>query len=110
MAAQSLGKISVTPGTPVRITNNQASPTTHLACGSIMIQTLSSSTGFVYIGLSNLDKSSGTGVLAVLPVPTTNSIPAFSLGNPTAQAGINANELFIDGASTSDGVIASIMR
>lgn len=106
----SLGKISAIPGTPVKVTNNQASPNTHLACGSIMIQTLSSSTGKVYVGLANMDKTTGVGVIAVLPIPTVNSIPAFSAGNPTAQAGINANELYIDGESTSDGVIASIVR
>jgi len=110
MAAQSLGKVSATPGTPKLITNNQANPSTHLACGSVMIQTLSSSTGKVYIGLSNMDKTTGVGLLAVLPVPTANSIPAFSMGNPTAQAGINANEIYIDGDSTSDGVISSIVR
>jgi hypothetical protein len=107
---QSLGKITVTPGVPKKITDLQANPNIHLATGSIMIQTLSSSTGRVYIGLSNMDKTTGTGVIAVLAVPTANSIPAFAAGNPTAQAGINANEIYIDGDSTSDGVIASIVR
>lgn len=110
MALQSLGKVSAVPGTPTRITNNQASPTTHLAVGSVMIQTLSSSTGKIFIGLSNMDKTTGVGVLAVLPIPTSNSIPSFSAGNPSAQAGINVNDLFIDGDSTSDGVISSIVR
>jgi hypothetical protein len=107
---QSLGKLSVVPGSPKKLTDNQANPNTHLAAGSVMIQTLSSSTGKVYIGLSNMDKTTGTGVIAVLPIPSANSIPAFAAGNPTAQAGINANEIFIDGDSTSDGVIASIVR
>lgn len=110
MAASSLGRVSVNPGTPKRITDNQAIPNQTLTCGSIMVQTLSSSTGKVYVGLANMDKTTGVGVLAVLPIPTANSIPAFSMGNPTAMAAFNAADIHIDGDSTSDGVTSSIVR
>jgi hypothetical protein len=110
MALGTLGKMSATPGTPRRITANQAQPNANLSCASIMIQTLSSSTGKIYVGTSALDTSTMNGVGAVLPPPTANSIPSFSMGNPTAQAAFNAADVWFDGDSTSDGIIASIVR
>lgn len=111
MALQSLGRIRVNPGSPTRVTFNQSAQAAHLACGSIMIQAWSTNSNLVWIGNSDsFDKTTGVGVLAILAVPTSNSIPAFSAGNPTAQAGINANEVYIDGTSSNDYVIASIVR
>lgn len=111
MAASSLGLVRVTsPGTPVRLTVNQAAPSSNLACNSIMIQTLSSNVGKVYIGGSAMIKSSLNGVYAMLPIPTANSLPAFSIGNPTAQAAFNAADIFIDADNANDGVLASIVR
>lgn len=110
MPAFSLGYVNAVPGTPQRITTNQSEPTRAISCGSVMIQVRSTNTGLVYVGLSNMDKTTGVGLLAILGVPSVNYIPSYSVGNPNAAAGFSAPEFFIDSTSSTNGVLSAYVR
>ncbi len=102
MSVSSLGKVTVTSGgTPVQIT------ATKTACQAISIQALSTNTGKIYVGLSNINKTTSVGVLGVLAVPTANLIPSFNAYQPQV-AGLNADAFWIDADVNGEGVIVAI--
>lgn len=108
----SLGKITITSaGTPVQLTVNQPDPAALLAVHSILIQVWPVNAGKIYILSSpTANVATGEGVLAVLPVPTTNIIPSASATVTYAPAAINAAGYWIDAESNGDGVIASYIQ
>jgi hypothetical protein len=102
MAWKSQGKVTVTTaGTPVQVT------TTRTVAQSVMVQALAANTGLIYVGLSTLNKSTGVGVLGIIPIPTTNIIGSVSASIPLAPAGINLADLWIDSTVNGEGVIIS---
>jgi hypothetical protein len=108
---QALGKVTATSGTPVRITNNQTSPSARKACHAIMIEALPSNTGKVYV----MDRSTGiiatfVGVIAVLAIPTSNFIPVFTVGFSGGVNPINAADFYIDVETTGEGAIISVLE
>jgi hypothetical protein len=111
MAAKSLGKIVVTiPGTPVRVTANQADPTARLACHAIQLEALPANGGPVYIGnTATFNKASGAGLLMILPPPTINSISAFKDSAPLSPNGLNAADYYIDADNANEGVVGYIV-
>lgn len=105
------GKVSVpVPGTPVRATANESDPTLHLACHSLLFQALSGNAGKVYIlDRQTGNKATGVGVLAVLPVPTANSIPGASATITSAPGALNLADYWIDSDNADEGVIVSVL-
>lgn len=108
---RSKGKVTVpVPGTPVRATVNEAIPAAHLACHSLLFQALSDNAGKVYILDSQSgDPATGVGVLAVLPVPTANSIPGASATITSAPGALNLADYWIDSDAVDEGVIISVL-
>ena len=103
MAQNALGTVTVpSPGTPVPIDTS-----TRNNCQSILLQALSNgshtNTGRVYIYVK------GTRV-ATLAVPTTNTIPSFSVTVPDAPGGLTTLDYTIDADNSGDGVDASFAR
>ena len=115
MAVISLGAVRVTsPGTPVQLIVNVSTSVLNLAgtlsCYTIVMQPLSSNVGKVYVGNSVLSKTTLAGVHMFVPIPTANSLPFDAFRNETAQAGLNAAEMYIDADNANDGVVGHIIR
>jgi hypothetical protein len=108
-----LGKIVVpTAGVPVQIPPPVlpgAGPTRPAldAAHAITIQALPGNTGKVYIGLAGLNASTLVGVLTILPIPTANSLPAYSLSLAEAANGLGLTTLWFDVDNGGDGVLVS---
>jgi hypothetical protein len=112
MALKSLGLVTVAAsGTPVRATSNESVPATRVGCQAIQIEAAPGNAGLIYIGTSDMVISTGVGVLAVLPKPTsatTGPFPSQSYSIPEAPAGINAADVYIDASNSSDKAYISI--
>lgn len=113
-----LGPVRVSvPGTPVRATsaipdtlpNLYGEPGSNFTCHAALFQALPTNTGLVYIGAATMNKTTLAGVLAVLAVPTANSIPSFSVALTLAPAGIDLSDVYIDAANATEGVLVSIL-
>jgi hypothetical protein len=105
MASRSLGKVTVSSsGTPVQTT------TTRAGLQSITFQVSPGNTGVAYIGLAGMSVSGGTGILAVLPAPTSATTGPFSsvtFSEPLAPAGLNAADFWVDSTHAADFVFVS---
>ena len=117
MPWKSLGLVTVpVPGTPIQATANVSGSaawgenTTVFACLAILFQADPANTGKTYIGDdASFKKSTGEGRLAVLAIPTDNSIPSASATIPNAPAALNANDYWIDADKADEGVTVSIL-
>lgn len=103
MAQNALGVITVAvPGTPVVIDTAARNN-----CQSILLQALSNAshtnTGRVYVYVNGVR-------VATLAVPTTNTIPSFSVTIPDAPGGLTTLDYAIDADNAGDGVDASFAR
>ena len=105
----SLGKVTIaTPGVLKRATENNAVPSSRFLCHSVMIEVWPENSGKIYIcDRSDADKSTGYGLVAILGIPTENSMPSFVDTITGAIAGINLELLWIDSEVGGDGVIVS---
>ncbi len=99
-------------GTPVNVpvpvlpgAGSAVSPLTTVH--ALVIEALSGNTGKIYIGLVGMDKSSLKGVLMVLPVPTANLIPSFSISLTAAANALSVTDLWFDADTNGEGVIIS---
>lgn len=116
MAAQlvALGPVTVgAPGTPVGVQTVLPTPPSSIDVNnnvhSCIIEALSGNTGKVYIGLKGMNKSSLAGVLMVLPVPTANSIPTFSMSITFGANAIDLADLYIDADIGTNGVLVTAL-
>jgi hypothetical protein len=114
---QALGKIGVTvPGTLVRVTSvidldagGVRNSIDRFTCHAVLFQAWKANTGYVYVGLANMNKNSGEGVLAVLAVPTVNSIPAFSISLTMSPAGVNLSDIYLDADVAGEGPLVTLL-
>lgn len=104
-----IGKFTVTPGTPVRLTSTQADPALKFSCHAVIVQTLWDNTGKIYVGSSRLNKATRAGIHATLAVPTANSIPSFTAALVAAPNGLNLADFYVDGDNSGEGVTVSIL-
>lgn len=102
--AIALGKFTTTAGTPL-----QVHPTS-LVAHAVFIQAASSNTGKVYVMDRNGDKSTGVGVVAVIPVPTTNSIPAYVETMTGSQNALDMLNYWFDVENSGEGVQVSYLQ
>lgn len=102
----SLGRtLVVVAGTPVAVqVPSTVNPPT---CHAFVVEALSGNTGKVYIGLVGLNKSTLVGCLVVLPVPTANLIPTFSVSVTAASNAVALDQLYIDADNSGEGVLIS---
>jgi hypothetical protein len=109
---RSLGKVTVTtPGILSRATKNEADPTARVACQTVMFQQWPGNTGKIYIcDRSTAVASTGVGVIAILPIPSTSNFPATGGGIATAPDPLNATDFYIDAEVAGEGVLVSYMR
>lgn len=111
MAVHSLGSVTVSsPGTPVRATVNETDAAERVPAQSLLFEALSGNVGAVYVGGPDLDRTTLAGVYAVLPPPSTNVYPSFSVTKPDAPGAFSANRFYVDADNADDGVLISIVR
>lgn len=106
---KSLGYVTGTAGTPTRITANESDPTKMFLCHSILVQQVSTNTGYVIIGQVGVNLSTGVALNAVLPVPTTNSLPNATVGISDAGNPFNAAEYYVDFTVNGDKALVSAL-
>ena len=98
-------------GTPVRVSvpPEIAGPAAHGLSGvhAILVGALSTNTGKVYIGVAGLDRVALTRVLVVLPIPTANLLPTFSISVSAAANALSLSDLWIDVDVAGEGVLVS---
>lgn len=114
MALGMKGAVRVpTPGTPVQITapstgsGNAGDP---YNIHGVMFQALPTNTGLIYIGGQGLVAATFAQVAALLPVPTTNFLPAFSTSLTIAPNALNLTQFWIDAEIATDGVLVTWLR
>lgn len=105
---RSLGTIIVAaPGTRTRLTANQSDPSMRIATQSLLVQALYTpshkNTGNIYL----YDTQAGGSPLAILAVPTANSIPSASVTVPNAPGPLNIADFWMDADSGGDGGVVS---
>ena len=108
MAAQlhSLGRVLVpTGGVPVALPIPPAidPPTVH----AFVIEVLPSNTGKIYVGLVGLNRSTLAECLIVLPVPTANLLPTFSVSVAIGANPLRLDTIYLDADTNNDGVLIS---
>jgi hypothetical protein len=103
----SLGKVVVaSKGTLVRATNNLSSPASKYLCHSIMIEVWPTNSGKIYIcDRQGANRTTGEGVVAILGIPTVNSIPTFTDTITGAIAAINLEQLWLDADIDGEGAL-----
>ena len=104
-----LGKVTVvTPGTLVQATVNRPDYTTKgVALHAVMFQAWPGNNGLVYVGLADMDKTTGENVLGIIPVPDTTDkfLPTFSMAITIAPNAFNGARWFIDADQAGDAVL-----
>jgi hypothetical protein len=110
---KSLGYVTTTPGTPVKITANLSAgdidPTHHYLVHSILIQQVRTNVGFVLIGQIGLNESTGLALNAVLPIPTDNSLPNATVGISDSGNPFDAGEYYVDFTDSGDKALVSVL-
>lgn len=111
---RAMGVIRVpTPGTPVSVlTLLPANQQTNKAwlLHAFFYQPLPTNSGFSYIGESEeMDKDTLDKCYAWLPIPTTNSAPAFSGAHTIAPNGFTLQDFWVDVDIAEDGVIVTLI-
>ena len=107
---QPIGKFTVAAaGTPTRCTSTQSDPAEAFPCHGVLIQALSSNAGKVYIGTAAMNKSTLANVLAVLPVPTANSLPSFTAALTLAPNSVDLAKLYLDVDTNGEGALVSVL-
>lgn len=112
MAWHSLGVVapaSTTTGLPA--TQNRPDPSKHYPCQAISFQALRTNTAVVLIcDTPTPDLVTGAGILVELPIPSSSSvIPLFSVGNPSAPAPLQANQVYILPTVSGEGARISTL-
>jgi len=103
-----LGYMIVTsPGSLIRATHGQADPAFAYPAHAFMVQAGPSNVGKCYVGLAGFSRldATGAGLLAVIAVPTINTIPAFSVTIAYAMAALNMADIWIDADNANDRVL-----
>lgn len=74
---------------------------------AFIIEALPSNLGKIYIGLAGLNKATMVGVLCILPVPSINLLPTFSMAVSAGANPLNLRDLWFDADTSGEGVIVS---
>ena len=106
----SLGRLQITAGTPLRVTNNEPTPTDRYQCHAIMIEAWPTNAGKVWIFDREAgNKTTGEGVVAILAPPATNIFPTFTVGFSGFANPIDASLYWVDVDNTGEGVVISAL-
>lgn len=106
MAVRTLGVLSVTAGTPVRVT------ATRLPCQAFMVQAHPGNTDIGAVGNSTIVYATDTGIFGWVGVPSSNKvvIPAFSTRHSFAPGAFNMADVWLDCANGTQKFVVSIVE
>lgn len=76
---------------------------------ALLLQPLPSNTGRIYVGVFGVNRTTLAGVLAILPTPTVNALPAFTVSIAQASNAIAVGDLWIDAEVSGEGVFGSVL-
>ncbi len=115
MAQVSLGYVkNVTPGTLLRLTNNQSSTSTVYTVHRYRVSALPDNQDVVYLGTASMNAGSGTGVLAIIyPAIASDGVAAgsplcyFDIVAENSPESYDLSKLYIDATVTGDGVLVT---
>lgn len=109
----SLGVVTIpAPGNNVQATNARDSAqlnTAYYQCMAILFQADPFNVGRTYIGTVGFSKTTGVGRLAVLAIPTANTIPSAGATNPIPGRLLAATDFWLDADVMNDKVTVSIL-
>ena len=109
----SLNTVTITaPGNIVQATNARDSAVLtrdYYTCMAILFQADPFNAGRVYIGTAGFNKTTGVGRLAVLAIPTANTIPSAGATNPIPGRLLAATDYWVDADVMNDKVTVSIL-
>lgn len=106
----SLGKLTVTTaGTLLRVTSGQTDPTARFVVHAVLFQAWRTNAGRIYVGKAGFSKTTGTGLLGTLAIPTNNTLPTFSMALTLAPAGIRLDDLWLDADTDGEGCSVSVI-
>jgi hypothetical protein len=101
------------PGTAVQVTVpvGLAGPTSPglTSAHAIIIQALPTNVGKVWIGTKGIVKTGYVNVLQILPIPTGNLIPSFSMAIALGANSLGLTDLWIDADIGNDGVLIAAL-
>lgn len=106
------GYVACVTSTNVRVTENLADPAARIGAQSVRFTPHPSNAAEVYIGLENMDPSTGVGVLAVLAAPISATDGPFApveFVQRDSAAGLNVADFWVQG-SNNDEVIVSYVQ
>lgn len=123
MPFKSIGNYVTVPaaGTPVQLTVNRTNPTERLVFNTLFIQQVAANTSPIYVfvktkefPVSSFNKSTGAGVVAIIPAPTLSSgvavvLPWVSITAPMAAGMDDAANYYIDVDVSSNKALVSII-
>jgi hypothetical protein len=77
---------------------------------AVLFQQHDSNTGKIYIGNTNMDIASDTGIIVVLPAPSSSSIPWFTLDIGAATDAVPLTMLAVGAALDGNKIRVSVFR
>lgn len=97
------------PGTLVRVTSLRPNPAAHVGVHGIMFQARPANVGRVYIGRATMNRGALTDTYAVIPVPTLNFLPTFSIALTIAPNALPLEDFYVDADNVGDGVLVTFL-
>ena len=108
---RSLGKVVPGAGVFVRATNNESDPLARYSVHAMLFQQVAGNTGKLYIAdRETANATTGVGILAVLAIPTVNTLPSASATVTYAPAAFNVNDYWIGAQVNGEGCQVSAVR
>lgn len=105
-----LGKLAPTPGTAIRLTANltgaygNANSAEDLHANRIELTAPAANAGTIFVGTSNMDKTTQVGVLKIIKAGET-----WSYSNPVGMNTVWVGTLFVDASNGGDSVNGSAL-
>jgi hypothetical protein len=101
----------VAAGTPIRATVNESVPATRFPAHSILFQQHASNTGKIWVlDRVGANKTTGEGVLAVLPAPTSSTLPSATCTVSVQMNAFNVADFWIDADVSGEKCLVSAIR
>src|SRR5262245_17048675 len=111
-------------GTPVRLTSKRSDPTARLVAHTIFIQQVQTNIGKLYLCGPTTDptssggtasKTTGSGILAIIPAPTlaggvATTLPYIAFTLPYAPGGFNVADYYLDADNSGEKALVSFIK
>lgn len=98
-----VGGTPVQVAVPADLVSRINPPSVH----AIVVEALFGNTGKIFVGVAGLNRSTLVNCLVVLPIPTANLIPTFSISVAAGANPLYLPSLWIDADINNEGVLIS---